>query len=300
MRILSLSDIHGNIAAVARMRARQANDFDLLIVAGDIGHSGADAIFDILDTFGCPIAYIYGNHDYSAEYGVRLGENGHHLHENPLIIDRVRIHGFSGCPTAWGLNPIARKLTSEFELANASIIHAIEDAKSSGAKAVARLERSREFKTYSLASAENYDRILYDNRASIICEMKELSEENDMSIVVTHERLTEAWRDLSNVNCFIHGHIHRFSDTSHKGARFLNVAAIDKPISVRPTHKAKWGFNDLRRVNTGNYVTFEVNDGAIQNVQCKRFGWDSDNWTEHRERMVYGASYVGEDSSRDT
>ena len=37
-------------------------------------------------------------------------------------------------------------------------------------------------------------------------------------------------------------------DRPRKGARFLNVAALDKPISVRPTHKANWGFNDLLRL----------------------------------------------------
>ena len=46
MRILALSDIHGNIAAVTRMRERLANDYDLLIVAGDIDRSGTGAIFN--------------------------------------------------------------------------------------------------------------------------------------------------------------------------------------------------------------------------------------------------------------
>jgi hypothetical protein len=107
MRILALSDIHGNVAAVARMRARQANDYDLLIVAGDIGGAMSREVFEVLDTFGCPVVYVYGNHDWDVAYDIRFGANGVHLYGTLVIIDRLCIVGFSGCPTNWGRNPIA-------------------------------------------------------------------------------------------------------------------------------------------------------------------------------------------------
>ena len=136
MRILALSDIHGNVAAVARMRARQANDYDLLIVAGDIGGAmGREVeVFEILDTFGCPVVYVYGNHDWDVAYDIRFGANGVHLHGTLVIIDRLCIVGFSGCPTNWGRNPIAVRLKADFASAHAAIRRAMDESQNSGSR----------------------------------------------------------------------------------------------------------------------------------------------------------------------
>ena len=50
-RVLALSDIHGNVGVVSRLREREPNSYDLIIIAGDIGARRAREICDILDTF---------------------------------------------------------------------------------------------------------------------------------------------------------------------------------------------------------------------------------------------------------
>jgi predicted phosphodiesterase len=55
MKLLALSDIHHNLAAVRKLRASEGNSFDAIVVAGDIGSASADEFFKILATFKCPI-----------------------------------------------------------------------------------------------------------------------------------------------------------------------------------------------------------------------------------------------------
>jgi predicted phosphodiesterase len=300
MRILALSDIHGNVTAVARMRARQANDYDLLIVAGDIGGAKGREVFEILDTFGCPVVYVYGNHDWDVAYDIRFGTNGVHLHGTLVIIDRLCLVGFSGCPTNWGCNPIAVRLKADFSSTHAAIRRAIEESQASGSRAVERLKRSREFKAYVYARKEHYRHIIAMNTGEIAASLQSMRKPGLFVIVITHEKITRAWQYLPEANCFIYGHVHSFSDKIYRGARFLNVAALDRPISVRPRQLQRWTSRDLRLANAGNHVTFEVANNSITNVMCHRFAWDRDNWVEDREEMMVGAPYVGETPSRDT
>jgi hypothetical protein len=37
------------------------NVFDAIVVAGDIGNDGAPEFFRIMQSFKCPILYVYGN-----------------------------------------------------------------------------------------------------------------------------------------------------------------------------------------------------------------------------------------------
>lgn len=37
MRLLALSDVHGNLVAARKMRAQEGNEFDAIVVAGDLG-----------------------------------------------------------------------------------------------------------------------------------------------------------------------------------------------------------------------------------------------------------------------
>jgi hypothetical protein len=72
-RILAFSDIHNNVNAVRQLRARESNDYDALIVAGDIGSSAANEIFDVLRTFECPVLYVFGNWDRRLEHDRNFG-----------------------------------------------------------------------------------------------------------------------------------------------------------------------------------------------------------------------------------
>jgi predicted phosphodiesterase len=55
MRLLAFSDIHRNLEAVRKLRASEANSFDAVVVAGDIGSESANEFFKILSTFNCPV-----------------------------------------------------------------------------------------------------------------------------------------------------------------------------------------------------------------------------------------------------
>jgi hypothetical protein len=54
MRVLGVSDIHGNVRAVERLRELERNEFDLVVLARDIGDDNADAVIGLLSTFGFP------------------------------------------------------------------------------------------------------------------------------------------------------------------------------------------------------------------------------------------------------
>jgi predicted phosphodiesterase len=113
MILLALSDIHGNIDSVRQLRAHEENIFDAVILAGDIGHSVAEQIFEIIASFNCPIFYIYGNHDYALRYDQNFGENCYHLHMKAISHGSAKMCGFSGCPDSWGENPIAVRIKAE-------------------------------------------------------------------------------------------------------------------------------------------------------------------------------------------
>lgn len=250
MRVLALSDIHCNIAAIKRIRRDVVNEYDLLIVAGDIGLSAASEIFDILDTFACPIAYIYGNHDHNAPYNLRLGTNGHHLHGAPLKVGNVRLHGFSGCSAAWGKNPVALRFAAELEATNA-------------------LTEPSAYKNAIMAIDK---RILEENRRELALSIERTTDPDEFVIVVTHDRLPRIAQTLPRVDLHIHGHRHKFSDTVFMGTRILNVAAVDLLGSLYSGEAREAADADPNGLGPGNYVTLEIEKNRIANVRCRRFG----------------------------
>jgi len=128
MKILGVSDIHGNIMAAQQLRSLEANTFDAVIVAGDIGSENTHEIITILSSFNCPVFYIYGNWDYKLEYNIEFGSEAQHLHLNHVNIGEYNLTGFSGHPANWGKNPIAQKLLTEHDEANHVLLTAISEA----------------------------------------------------------------------------------------------------------------------------------------------------------------------------
>lgn len=108
MKLLALSDIHSNLVAVRHMRACEANTFDAIVVAGDIGNNAVPAFFEIMKSFACPAVYVFGNWDHKLDYTTQYGSAFHLLHLQVVTVGRMHFTGFSGCPTNWGRNPIAR------------------------------------------------------------------------------------------------------------------------------------------------------------------------------------------------
>src|SRR5437588_3156761 len=82
MKILAISDIHNNVACVRKLRSQEANEFDVIAIAGDIGDYRAKEIFDVLKTFRCPIVYVHGNWDSKLGYNDNFGPDCHLLHLN--------------------------------------------------------------------------------------------------------------------------------------------------------------------------------------------------------------------------
>ena len=113
MRLLGISDIHGNVAAVRKLREREGNRFDAVVVAGDIGGDAAAEIMGILASFACPVLYIYGNRDRRLPYDLDFGPTCHHLHLRAIECRGWSFTGISGLPTGWGLNPIAATLRED-------------------------------------------------------------------------------------------------------------------------------------------------------------------------------------------
>ena len=74
MRLLAISDIHNNVACVRKLRGQESNDFDAIVLAGDIGGDRATEIFKVLKTFRCPILYVHGNWDHRLKPSVSFGE----------------------------------------------------------------------------------------------------------------------------------------------------------------------------------------------------------------------------------
>jgi hypothetical protein len=109
IKILAFSDIHNNVKAVEKLRKREQNAFDIVIIAGDIGSEKAEEIFKIISDYNCPIFYIYGNWDNKLSYSQQFSKNCIHLHQKCVSFGGYNFAGFSGCKSHWGENPIAKE-----------------------------------------------------------------------------------------------------------------------------------------------------------------------------------------------
>lgn len=259
MKLLAVSDIHGNVEAVHMLRERERNEFDAVIVAGDIGGKAATEIMNILASFACPVMYVFGNWDNQLPYDTDFGSACHHLHLRSVECGGWAFAGFSGLPVSWGMNPIAKAFK--------------EGGKSKGA----------------FASPD--DEVLRLNRQALAAVIKGSRAGPSRTVVVTHERLYRVEADLAGVPIFLFGHRHGFKSTTFKGARFVNVSVLDDPVTVRPSTKSQCTFDDLRNVNVGNYTVIEIDDDRIEAVPFK-FAPQFDGWTAIADGTVYGLPWL--------
>lgn len=153
MRVLALSDIHGRVAAVERLREIETNRFDAVVVAGDIGSEQAPAIMAILATFDCPVLYVYGNWDSQLAYELDFGERCRHLHHRGINVEGLFFTGFSGLPTHWGQNPIAAALEAAVEEKHHAVLTLLSEAEEAYAAAKALTETKRAACLSELAAA---------------------------------------------------------------------------------------------------------------------------------------------------
>lgn len=141
MRILGLSDIHGRKGAVERLRELESNRFDALVVAGDIGNGleSAIAVMEILATFGCPVLYVFGNHDHDLPYDNRFADGCRHLHGCVIDLGGLAFAGYSGLPTHWGRNPIAAAVRADVESGHAGTLATLLELEAAEKDALAPL-----------------------------------------------------------------------------------------------------------------------------------------------------------------
>jgi uncharacterized protein len=98
MRILCLSDIHGEAAGLSEIPSL-ASDCDLIVIAGDVTHLGgaaeAEAILAPILSCGLPVLAVGGNADRE---GVRqyLGAQGIDLHARGVIFGTTGFMGLGG------------------------------------------------------------------------------------------------------------------------------------------------------------------------------------------------------------
>ena len=264
MRLLAFSDIHHNLEAVRGLRVLEKNSFDAVIVAGDIGSESAADIFKILMTFECPVLYVYGNWDHKLGYKKSFGANCHLIHWNAITVENISFTGFSGCPTHWGKNPVARKLYRQVETENKSVLEALRG----GIKPASRVRRTKAYEKYTsqLRSARN--EILKLNREGIGKAIKSAEIDPSRCVIVTHQRLTRLSEEAPGTLLHLFGHIHAFSEHTFKTTKYVNVAALDRPTFVRPPISENWENEKYRTQNTGNYTIIEINSSQAIKVRC--------------------------------
>ena len=249
MRLLAISDIHGNRSSVVQLRNKEQNRFDAVIVAGDIGAEKAEEIFDILDTFECPILYVYGNWDSKLDYNKIFSLHAHHLHLQPIKCGCFSFVGFSGCSANWGQNPFAKM--ESLEQSDINLLN-----------------------RRALADSLNFYNLVPEN-----------------TVIVTHERIYRTSEDLGSIGLFLYGHRHGFSDSHFKGSRFINVSALDMPVTVRPLG-AVAKIREYRNINIGRYVVIEgkkLGDLRVESIQLE---FSFEGWERLENEIWHGIPYL--------
>lgn len=111
MRILAVSDLHGNIKPI--ITYLKDNKVDLIIIAGDITHFGpaelAEDILNELSSFQIPILAIPGNCDPESLHINIDNSPAINLHARNLVVKNIGLCGFGGS------NPTPFDTPLEFE-----------------------------------------------------------------------------------------------------------------------------------------------------------------------------------------
>jgi len=198
MRILSISDIHGDIDAVEiLMEQLSQKNFDVVVIAGDIGDlKEAKEICRIIATLNKEILYVMGNWD---DYGYNevLHKKATHIHLNHRKIGDWVFLGYSGS-AANGYN---RNLELE------ECYNTFEQNSEYNRRKFGTFHTFR--KNFILSKIEDY---IKNNNIDV----------EDL-VLVTHDR-------LYSLNfypfLYIYGHLHKPKHTYYKGTHFLNTSAV--------------------------------------------------------------------------
>jgi uncharacterized protein len=111
MKILAVSDLHGNIKPI--INYLQDNTVDVIIIAGDITHFGplelGEELLNEISSFNIPVLAIPGNCDPDSMHINMDNSKAINIHARNLIIKNIGICGFGGS------NPTPFDTPLEFE-----------------------------------------------------------------------------------------------------------------------------------------------------------------------------------------
>jgi predicted phosphodiesterase len=298
MKILAISDIHDNVPAVRKLRSREPNSYDIIIVAGDIGTQNTSKIFDILTTYDCPILYVYGNWDDKLSYETKWSPNGVHLDLKSFKFGRYNFVGFSGHRLNWGANPMYVSHLKNGESQIAPILVKLEDVKAErllneqvfGKSAnperkklqvkISRLKQKKQELEHKYFW--NVDELIEQQHRNALYELLErLGSDIERTIVVTHERLWRIHEKLKGVPLYLFGHTHKFQDTAYQGSRFVNVAALGEVSWITQTEGAEDSFG----FNAGSYVSLEVSPKGHVSIDSRNLGPIPDRFIDTSMKM---------------
>jgi hypothetical protein len=291
MRLLAFSDIHHNLVAVRKLRDCEKNRFDAIIVAGDIGNESAAEFFRIVASFECPVMYVYGNWDNKLDYESSFGPRCRLIHSNVVTIGNLSFTGFSGCPTDWGKNPIARTLYGGVQSKNKRVVEALKD----GSRPADKVRRTKAYEKYLSDLRHAEGEVLRRNRENIATAVKTAAVDPRRCIVIAHQRIPKLNDVLPEALLHVYGHLHSFSDRTFKTTRDADVAALDRPVSARPRRKRNWNREDCRNFNAGNYVTIEINSAQNIEISCVELPHDYPDWIALEDRRFNGIEWIPEE-----
>jgi hypothetical protein len=307
MRLLAFSDIHHNLAAVRKLRASETNSFDAIVVAGDIGSKSANDFFRIVTSFECPVLYVYGNWDRELDYGKSYGDICHLIHANVVKVEGIYFTGFSGCPTAWGKNPVARRIFREVAETNRAIVEACSETDKKLSKyarggrvgqarnAPNKIKRTKAYQRYVAELRLAKGTILRENRDSVVKAVRGASVDPHKCVIVTHERLARLSEQLPGSLLHLYGHVHQYSDQIYRATRYVDVAAMDRPIPVRPRTKKQWTMEDCLNVNGGNYAVIEISSSQTVTARCVYMRRDYPDWLPVENPGFLGTDWISEE-----
>lgn len=232
MRLLACSDIHNNVHAVHRLRSQERNTFDAVLVAGDLGWETATETLDILDSFSCPVYFVYGNWDNRLGYFSLDQAQRRQVHLNVFDLGGIYVTGFSGCPASWGKNPQAQALMQKVYTDSKPLFKALGRFKAE----VSPIEMARYEQARTIARKD----ALSINRAKLTEILVENPERTWRTIVLTHERLFKL-NEMGSPLMHLHGHVHTYKHSFHKGSHILDVACLDPGSSAFRSNRQAHG-----------------------------------------------------------
>ena len=104
------------------------------------------------------------------------------------------------------------------------------------------------------------------NRESIGRAVRKMKADSRNCIVMAHERIPRLNEELPGALLHLFGHIHQFSVRDFKGTKYVDVAALDRPNSIRSIESVS--VKKPVTTATGNYTKIEISRSLGVKVTC--------------------------------